>query len=283
MTQALLVLALFVMPSRNINRVLLGVQLIIAGVCGVIHPIGMFTLVLFWGFCEYHYQNAPKNRVLNGLQLIAIIIVTLAFANHLIPGFAQSTVFDAIHFSAQSSSYTQILTSDKTMAAVILAMTAGIISKQSTSWNSKRLLTFFTITMLAIFVLGGIARLGGFIAFDPKFPEHAWIWIVSNLLFTCFAEEIIFRGMIQHHLMILATRWKVSPWVPIVISSFLFTTLLFGHLYAGPIYILLVFLAGIFYGYTYYLTNRIEAAIGVHFLVNLCHFLLFTYPMVLAR
>src|SRR5271163_2048742 len=87
MTQALLVVALFARFSDNINRVLLGAQLIIAGACGVIHPIGVLALVLFWGFCEYHAQYARKNHMRNAVQLIAIIMMTLAFANHLIPGF----------------------------------------------------------------------------------------------------------------------------------------------------------------------------------------------------
>ena len=36
--------------------------------------------------------------------------------------------------------------------------------------------------------------------------------------------------------------------------------------------------AGLFYGYTYQKTKRIEASMLVHFCLNMVHFLMFTYP-----
>ena len=44
-------------------------------------------------------------------------------------------------------------------------------------------------------------------------------------------------------------------------------------------YVVLVFFAGCGYGVAYKLGGGIEAAVGTHFIVNLVHFLFFTYPM----
>ncbi|MFN5382224.1 MAG: lysostaphin resistance A-like protein [Alphaproteobacteria bacterium] len=58
------------------------------------------------------------------------------------------------------------------------------------------------------------------------------------------------------------------------------STTIFTLMHSGPIsYLIVVFIAGLFYGYAYQLTKRIEASILLHFLVNLIHFLFFTYPM----
>jgi membrane protease YdiL (CAAX protease family) len=63
-----------------------------------------------------------------------------------------------------------------------------------------------------------------------------------------------------------SSRWK---WLPIAISS-----LLFGleHYEGGLTYILLAAIAGLFYGYTYWNTKKIETSILLHFVFNLTHF-----------
>jgi membrane protease YdiL (CAAX protease family) len=53
------------------------------------------------------------------------------------------------------------------------------------------------------------------------------------------------------------------------------------HHHGGTIYVALSFIAGLFYGYAMMLTKRIEASIIVHFIVNLVHILMFTYPYAL--
>ena len=43
-------------------------------------------------------------------------------------------------------------------------------------------------------------------------------------------------------------------------------------------YVLLSTLAGVGYGAAYHVTGRVEAGMLVHFLLNLTHLFLFTYP-----
>jgi len=56
--------------------------------------------------------------------------------------------------------------------------------------------------------------------------------------------------------------------------------LLFGaaHAAGGGVYVLLAAISGLGYAYAYYATQRIEAPIIVHIVVNAVHFIGFTYP-----
>lgn len=51
-----------------------------------------------------------------------------------------------------------------------------------------------------------------------------------------------------------------------------------GHYKGGIPYVIFASIAGLFYGYAYDKTKRIESAVVVHFGLNLTHFLFFSYP-----
>jgi membrane protease YdiL (CAAX protease family) len=277
-TLALLVMSLFYVRSYAILRIFIGIQIVIAYFYHLINPIGLLSIIVFWGVCELHWRYPTVNRILNFFRMAAVVTIALAFANHIIPGFYNLKLFNAIQFSPESRFFTMYLNMDKTLAAVILVMTSGLILKNTSPFNFNTLIITLKVSVLCIATLLSLALLSGFIAFDPKFPIQSWLWILNNLLFVCFAEEVIFRGIIQQYLTQLMRRWNLPAILAILLTSILFATLLLGHLNGGLTYIIFSIIAGLFYGYVYYKTNRIEAAIVVHFLVNLSHFLFFTYP-----
>ena len=102
---------------------------------------------------------------------------------------------------------------------------------------------------------------------------------MNNLFFVCVAEESFFRGLIQGGLANLAPSIFPWKWLPLVVSSSLFGL---NHYEGGLPYILLAAFAGTFYGYIYRKTNKIQSSIFVHFGLNLTHFLLFSYPSMIA-
>ena len=69
---------------------------------------------------------------------------------------------------------------------------------------------------------------------------------------------------------------KYGQYVSIVITSILFGLV---HLPIGGIFAVFAFITGLAYGYSYYKTKSIEAAILTHFTVNFIHFTIFTYPV----
>ena len=114
-----------------------------------------------------------------------------------------------------------------------------------------------------------------YVRFDPKIASGAYLWILNNLFFVTFAEEALFRGFIQGGLSKLAARSNYSRWLPLIVSSLTFGL---AHYQGGLPYIGLATIAGLFYGYTYDRTKRLEGAMLVHFGLNLVHFLFFSYP-----
>jgi membrane protease YdiL (CAAX protease family) len=100
-------------------------------------------------------------------------------------------------------------------------------------------------------------------------------WALANLFFTCLSEEAGFRGFLQHELARIGRNRALAAALALIFSAVVFGL---AHLGGGWRYALAATVAGLGYGYAYHKTQRIEAAMGVHFCVNALHFLLFTYP-----
>ena len=278
-TLSVFIIGLFFVRSRKVLTLLMAIPILVAFIHGAINPMGLLSIGIFWGLCELHWCHPSSKEGLNSIRLLFIVAFALGLANHFIPGFRNLRVFTDLHISELSSPLTMYLNFDKAIAAVILTVAGGILLKQPGSFGKKSLVETLKISILCVALLIPLAVLSGYVTFDPKLPETFWLWAFNNLIFVCFAEEVIFRGVIQNYLMQVARRYQISPFIPILGTSLLFGTVLLGHLYGGPVYIAVATLSGLFYGYAYHTTGRLEAAILVHFIVNLCHFLFFSYPM----
>jgi hypothetical protein len=131
--------------------------------------------------------------------------------------------------------------------------------------------------LVLIAVLMACALWVGQVRIDIKWPEIFPIWAWSNLLFTCTAEETLFRGVIQRRLQgeLLPEQASGRAIAGLAIASLVFGL---AH-YAGGVWsVVLATIAGVGYGWIFWRTNRIEASILAHFLVNTAHILCFTYP-----
>jgi hypothetical protein len=121
-----------------------------------------------------------------------------------------------------------------------------------------------------IVVLMVCALLIGQVRFEPKWPDFMPTWLWSNLLFTSAAEEALFRGVIQRRL-----QGALPPVAGLILAAIIFGA---AH-YAGGLWsVVLATIAGIGYGWVFWRTNRIEASILTHFMVNTAHIIGFTYP-----
>jgi membrane protease YdiL (CAAX protease family) len=110
-----------------------------------------------------------------------------------------------------------------------------------------------------------------------KLPKIFPVWAWSNLLFTCTAEEALFRGVIQRRLQ-AGSVWGDASHRGI--AGLVIAAIIFGAAhYAGGVWsMVLAAIAGVGYGWMFWRTNRIEASVLAHFLVNTTHILCFTYP-----
>jgi membrane protease YdiL (CAAX protease family) len=67
-------------------------------------------------------------------------------------------------------------------------------------------------------------------------PHWWWLFALNNLLFTCVAEEALFRGFLQQGIAAHSRRW-----LGVLVASLLFGA---AHLAGGPLLVLFAALAG---------------------------------------
>jgi len=214
---------------------------------------------------------AALSKKVTGKWLIAVHCVVLIWSItlilHLIPGFNNLQILDNVVTGPKSSPFTLYLNLDKPMIIFALLLLVPSIQGQ------PRQITRLKIAMLtaALLLLPAMANELALVSPEFSLPEWLWIFVLNNLLFTCVAEEALFRGYIQH---LLSQRF--NHWIGIGIASLLFGL---AHFSGGPLFILVAGCAGILYGLTYYWTGRISMAVCIHFGFNLIHLVFFTYPL----
>jgi len=137
---------------------------------------------------------------------------------------------------------------------------------------------FRFIVLASVAIAAALAA--GYVRWDPKLPLWSPMWLWSMVFLTALPEEALFRGLFQTWI----ERWlrgtRSATSVAILVASTVFGV---AHLGGGPVYIVLATIAGIGYGWIYASTRSIGAAIAAHAGLNTVHFLLFTYPALLAR
>ncbi|MDX1755407.1 MAG: CPBP family intramembrane glutamic endopeptidase [Marinobacter sp.] len=111
----------------------------------------------------------------------------------------------------------------------------------------------------------------GLVSWQPALTPWFWVFAVSNLLNTCMAEELLFRGLLQRQLAI-RFGWMTA----LALASAAFGL---AHMAGGWSFVTVAGLAGLLYGLAYMWTGRLIWAVLVHWLLNVSHFLFFTYPV----
>ncbi|WP_426205155.1 CPBP family glutamic-type intramembrane protease [Pseudomonas sp. TWP3-1] len=227
------------------------------------------ALLLFAGYAV-RQQTVPFARYLgHGL----FIVLAVALAMHWLPGFYNGRVIEPQRLTDNAVRFSMHLNQDKPLLGFwLLLVCPWIVARRSLRMTVYA--TAMGLALSAILALGG-ALLLGVIAWAPKWPDQAWLWLLNNLLLVTLVEEALFRGYIQGG---LSRRFKHLPYGENL--ALLLASLLFGlaHIGAGWTWVLLATLAGVGYGLAYRF-GGLGAAILTHFGLNLLHFGLFTYPM----
>lgn len=242
---------------------------------GKIEIIALSVILLYWtGIKIFTFH---ENKILRILSCIFIIFISLGLLTHKIPGFHNILYFDGITISSKSSPYTSYINFDKPLLVLLLLYYYNKRKLYETKFASAFIYGLL-LGVVAAATLSILSVYAKFIKFDPKMPEILGVWVVMNLV-VVIAEEAFFRGFLQTSLMFGLKKYKIPPtyagFISVTIVSILFGL---AHFAGGPTYMAISALAGLFYGYALYKTGMIESGILVHFLVNLTHICLFTYP-----
>lgn len=264
-------------------------------------PLGLLAGAV-WGL------RRAKTAWVRGVCGCAALVVSLALALHRWPGFASVLWWDAVHLSAQARPVTVAWSMDKPLAGLILWLGlwgGGVDGAHGTPRaalaDDRTGVDRPTVCLavgVALATLVGVLALGvlsGGVSWSPRWlawPQGGGVFLLTNLLFTCVAEEAFFRGLVQEGLaggwlrgmghsvgMDLSRRaasgLACRPWV-----VWLLTAVVFGlaHAGGGALWMLWAGAAGLGYAAVYGLTQRLQASIALHFALNALHFLAFTYP-----
>jgi membrane protease YdiL (CAAX protease family) len=245
---------------------------------GALYGLAAVWLALLAAFAWAYrmWRDKPRNVTSRAAQLIAgtvFFLLALALGLVLLPGFPRTVLIAETVLSPGAAPFALGLGFPKVAAGILIL---GLINETRVrSWRElgevlRRAVPILLVTALVVMVFTLAA---GYVRVDPKWTPLFFTWAAANLFFTCLAEEAFFRGFVQAELARLGGRgWTI---VAIATSAVLFGLAHFG---GGSMYVIAATLAGLGYALAYHRTQRIEAAMAVHFGLNAVHFLLFTYP-----
>ncbi|KTA84721.1 CPBP family intramembrane glutamic endopeptidase [Aeromonas salmonicida] len=259
-----LAVLLCLVRQRLPGLILLGVALLAALYLGRLSPsallITLAGLLLAW-------RTPGLPQPWRGAALTLVLLWAIALMLHLIPGFNNLKVLDQVQAGPASVPFNMYLNLDKPLVffGLLLAWPALLGQGGAIRWRALALLLLpLAALLITAWQLGALKPEAGL-------PYWWWLFALNNLLFTCVAEEALFRGFIQQG---VAARSRL--WLGILVASLLFGA---AHLAGGPLLMLFAALAGACYGLAFHFSGRLSVAIIIHFLFNFAHLALFTYPL----
>jgi len=242
-----------------------------------INATGLSVILTFIGICFLFFRHSKG--LLHVVLGVFIVLMGLSLDLHWLPGFHNWMAIKNVRLSATSTPlHIYVNYDNRFIGLILLGCGYSFFFQNTTFTRSKKTAIFFytsCVTAAVVAMLGFIAIRSQYIKFDPKWNDIYYFWALNNLLVVCPNEEIFFRGFIQQKLRLLLKNYKSAAPVSIILASALFTII---HYRGGAPYCALVFAAGLLYGYIYNKTRSLMASIYSHFLLNSCHFLIFSYP-----
>lgn len=262
----------YVVKSLFMRGIFLFLALLLALYAGRLDWVGLGIVLTMGGVFYSAFQITSK--LWRRVFFFLVLVFALATAMVKFPGIYNWTVASKIVLSPDAIPYSMKFTLDKSLIGLFFLWFSIYTVANSGGWK-RALQTGVTMGILAVLVLIPLSFYLGYVQFDLKLTNFFYIWAIHNLLYTCIAEEALFRGMILKSLLLALQNFKGGKWAALVVSAIIFGM---AHYLGGPKYMLLASVAGLFYGYAFMKTDRIEAGIITHFMVNTVHFLVFTYP-----
>jgi len=281
---AISIITAFIKPKLSLY--LLAATLVVGFVFNAIDVVGLVIVIPlfilsfytqklsnFTGEGDTHSNTTAKSYVSYGMTGL-VIIACLALAVHLLPGFNNLQVLSDVSTNELSVPFNLFLNFDKPLIIFMLLLLIPSLLKPNkpiSLFNIESTSTLILLTFLAFVFIFYLATTLSLISYVPNVPNWWWLFALNNLLLTCIAEEVFFRGVLQHKLVKLT-----NPILGLVITSSLFGL---AHFSGGIGYIFVAILAGFIYGLVYLKTGKLWMAILTHFCLNMIHLFLFTYPL----
>nr|WP_308286053.1 CPBP family intramembrane glutamic endopeptidase [Burkholderia catarinensis] len=257
---------------RRLTLILLAIGYAIAFASRQLQPIALVPIALLVGTGVLLQRNLPfVGKVLCN---VVFCVIAVGLFQHWLPGFDNLRVIQAARLTPDAAPYTMYLNFDKPLVAFWLVLAyPWVRPEKSLSTRAIAVVVACAATSVVCF---SIAWWAGVIAWAPKWPHFAWLWVLDNFLLVAFAEEALFRGYIQAGATRLMRAQPNAGWLALVAGAVLFGL---AHYQGGALLVLLAGLSGIGYGLAYR-AGGLQSAMLAHFGVNLVQFGLLTYPFI---
>ena len=243
---------------------------------GLVGPAGLIavaaTMALAW-LCGRAPERTARGAALHG----AFLALALALFAHRVPGFANPPLLGPVALTPDAVPFRMHLNLDKASVGFVLVLLYLPLRRHA--GVARSLLAAAGGAALGIALALPLALLLGAVRWEPKLPEGLWLWAANNLLLVAFAEEALFRGFLQAGLARRLRERAGGAWTAIGVAAVAFGV---AHHAGGAAMVLLATAAGVAYGLAYR-HGGLLASVWAHFLLNLAHILLFTYPLLAPR
>jgi membrane protease YdiL (CAAX protease family) len=235
----------------------------------------VIAAALAWGYANARARATSRGgRVLQLIAGVAFFAFALAMAIPVLPGFVRIELVPAQVLSQGAVPYALAVGFPKVTAGILILglINPSLISPSGLGRVLASALPVFIVTTVLVIVC---ALALGYTRFDAHWHELFIPWAVVNLFSTCLGEEAFFRGFVQRELGTAGPNRALWGGLALIVAAVMFGLV---HYAGGVNYVIAGVVAGLGYGLAFLRTQRIEAAMLVHFGVNATHFLLFVYP-----
>jgi hypothetical protein len=250
-------LSVWIKKDKKIWMPALALSIVFMIIAQRINIAGLISFLVIWSGFYFFYKKR------NPLLFLALVAFVLAFPLKLISGFPKWEI----------TSNFGITFSGICIAFFPLVNQVALAKKKA---DLKKVAKGLIIGFLGIAILAFVATLVKATTWNWKIPTFFSLRLVSNLFLSCIPQEIIYRGFIQKEIgnFFKSFKWKAP--LSILLASIIFT---FAHVFWSPniVITLFVFISSVLYGFVYAKTDKIEASILTHFLLNVVHMLFFKY------
>lgn len=268
------VASIWALKVRKITYTTSALTVLCAYIGGSINSEALLVIITYFMACLLFFRAPISNWAKAVLWLIIFCLSTFMMQGMFF-GFKDWKILVDETTSATAAPYTLSLD----MAAAFTGL--GLLLFGFKNIRTKK--TFFEslaksapTMVVCLMVLMISALTVGIVEFEPKVPNFLLTWMLINLFVFSVSQEMVFRYFLLGSLLNIMEGFKFSGIIAMVVSSAIYLT------YLMPLtlgYAISAFIASMFFSYVFVKTRKVEMSIILHFMVNLMHILLFTYPM----
>lgn len=221
---------------------------------------------------------SAKNKILGFGAYICVILIFLSLGLHVLPGFQNQLMVEQVSIKSLSQPFSMYINFDKGLAGLIVFLV--LIKRSATTLSNEVFLKATLISLATIIFTLSAALVLDIVDINLDYllgTSFLIIFVVNQIMIVCLAEEVFFRGIIQERLYSVFRQDNAYyRAVPVGVTAIIFGVV---HLAGGVHYMFVAMVAGLGYGLVYQVTRRVEFSIACHFLLNIIHLGVLSYPM----